>query len=563
MAPHDGYYDLGDFTRPITTKSPDAQKWFDRGLLWSYGFNHAEAIKCFQKAIECDPDCGIAYWGLAYASGPNYNKVWTSFDSSDLKVSVVRSHDSSREAIKHTSNLTPVETAIVNAISSRYPSRDTPFDFQNSNRSYAEAMRKVYERFGKDDLDVRCLFADALMMTAPRKMFDSQTGQPIAGSPVLEVRAILEDSLKMPSCRYHPGIQHLYIHLMEMSDNPALALPAADHLRTLCPDGGHFNHMPTHLDVLVGDYRRSIASNLEAIKADEKFRKRSGGVGFYTFYRLHNYQSLIYAAMLAAQSQVALKAVEGLEQSITDDLLRTKSPPLADWMEYFKSVRLHVYIRFGLWDAIKAYELPHDQDLYCVTTAVAHYAKGIAWTVTNDLDKADEQKTLYHAARKRIPPSRKDFPNAISDVLKVATSMLDGEIEYRRGRYEEAFKHLRDAIHYDDTLLYSEPWGWMQPARHAFAALSLEQGNVEDALIAYAEDLGLDESLTRAHQHPNNVWALHGYHECLVRLGRTKEAVIIKKQLELAAAVADVSINASCLCRLEVIKPTPNGCCGK
>ncbi|KIW94702.1 uncharacterized protein Z519_04679 [Cladophialophora bantiana CBS 173.52] len=122
-------------------------------------------------------------------------------------------------------------------------------------------------------------------------------------------------------------------------------------------------------------------------------------------------------------------------------------------MEFFKSVRLHVYIRFGLWDAIKAHELPEDQELYCVTTTFAHYAKGLAWAVSGHLDKADKERTLYQAVAARIPPSRKDFLNTISDQLRIATVMLDGEIEYRRESYSVAFKHLRDAIHHDDTLL--------------------------------------------------------------------------------------------------------------
>jgi len=569
----DGYFDLGTFTFPITTKSSEAQKWFDRGILWTYGFNHAEAIICYKKAIEHDSECGMAYWGAAYASGPNYNRVWTSFDHNDLRDSLAQSYDFSREAPKHTSHLTPKEAALCNAIQSRYPAREPPFDFESSNRSYAEAMRKVHNMFGQDDLNIRCLFTDSLMMTAPRKMFDIHTGKPIVGTPVNEVTKLLEDALKIRECREHPGILHLWIHHMEMSSNPAVALPAADLLRPMCPDGGHLKHMPSHLDVLVGDYRRSISSNLEAVKADELYRKRTGGKGFYTFYRLHNYHSLIYAAMLAGQSRVALEAVDDMEDSITDELLKTKSPPLADWMEFFKSVRLHVYIRFGLWDDIKVYKLPEDQELYCVTTVFAHYAKGLAWAITGDLGKADKERALYRAAVTRVSPTRKDFPNYISDELRVATAMLDGEIEYRRGNTKEAFKHLRDAIHYDDTLLYSEPWGWMQPTRHAFAALSLEQGNVEDALQAYAEDLGLDDTLTRAHTHPNNVWALHGYHECLIKLGRKDEARVIKKQLDLASAWADIEITASCACRLDVFKETAptdgigngdiiaNGCC--
>lgn len=92
----------------------------------------------------------------------------------------------------------------------------------------------------------------------------------------------------------------------------------------------------------------------------------------------------------------------------------------------------------------------------------------------------------------------------------------------------------------------------MLPTRHAYAALMLEQGHVEEAAAAYAQDLGLDDALTRAHQHPNNVWALHGYHECLVRLGRKAEARIIKQQLDVALSVADIQIKSSCFCRLGV-----------
>jgi tetratricopeptide (TPR) repeat protein len=136
--------------------------------------------------------------------------------------------------------------------------------------------------------------------------------------------------------------------------------------------------------------------------------------------------------------------------------------------------------------------------------------------------------------------------------------MLDGEIEYRRGHFDAAFASFHNAIKYDDALHYTEPWGWMLPTRHAYAALSLEQGLVEQAAQAYAEDLGLEESMTRAHQHPNNVWALHGYHECLVRLGRTAEAKIIQKQLVVAQARADVPIQSSCFCRLW----KPSDCCG-
>lgn len=84
------YYDLGNHSRRVRTSSPEAQAWFDRGLAWAYGFNHEEAVHCFKQAIGCDPGCGMAYWGLGYTLGPNYNKPWETFDEADLENTVAR-----------------------------------------------------------------------------------------------------------------------------------------------------------------------------------------------------------------------------------------------------------------------------------------------------------------------------------------------------------------------------------------------------------------------------------------------------------------------------------------
>jgi hypothetical protein len=107
---------------------------------------------------------------------------------------------------------------------------------------------------------------------------------------------------------------------------------------------------------------------------------------------------------------------------------------------------------------------------------------------------------------------------------------------------------LRRSVALDDGLPYDEPWGWMQPTRHALGALLLEQGHVEEATDIYRADLGLDNTLRRACQHPDNVWSLHGLHECLMRLGRTAEAAMAKQRLDIATARSDVPIQASCFC---------------
>ncbi|OJJ30374.1 hypothetical protein ASPWEDRAFT_121490 [Aspergillus wentii DTO 134E9] len=544
------YYDLGSFGRKINTKNADAQAWFNRGLTWVYSFNHEEAAKCFEKATICDPSCGIAYWGLAFALGPNYNKPWELFDEKDLKTTVEQTYKAARTAQSLISNSTPLERGLINSIQARYEIewKVSKKDWASRNRAYAEKMGSVYREFGHD-LDVASLYADALMTLTPWKLWDLSTGKPASKARTLEVKQVLEKALKQEGGADHPGILHMYIHLVEMSPNPELGLNPADRLRDLVPDSGHMHHMPSHLDVLIGDYRRAIDANYKATLADDKFLAREGAYNFYTMYCLHNYHSLIYAAMLAGKVKTAIESVDRMEATLPEDLLLVQSPPMADWLEAFMSVRPHVMVRFGMWNEITQLALPKNQELYCVTTATIHYAKGVAWAASGNIKRAEQERTLFQAAFQRVPLTRMDYPNRCVKILSVGAAMLDGEIEYRRGNYEQAFSSLRESIKRDDGLIYSEPWGWMQPTRHAYAALMLEQGHVEEAANVYGADLGLNKMLSRSHWHPNNVWSLQGYHECLVRLGRTDEALLIEPQLTVALAVADVPIKSSCFCR--------------
>jgi tetratricopeptide (TPR) repeat protein len=557
------YFDLGDHSRPVTTTIAEAQTWFDRGLVWSYAFNHEEAALCFERAAQADPSCAMAHWGLAYAMGPNYNKPWEFFDEEELRTTVERTHDAVERAAELVGHAAPVEQALVRALEHRYPRREAVEDCSVWNVGYADAMGVVAREF-PDDLDVATLYADALMNLTPWELWDIRTGQPAEGARTLEAKEVLDAALARDGGNRHPGLLHLYIHLLEMSSTPEDALVVADRLRDLVPDAGHLRHMPTHLDVLCGDYRRAIASNSDAIEADERFLARRGPMNFYTLYRCHDLHFRVYAAMFAGQSQVALDTVAQLEAAVPEELLRVESPPMADWLEGFVAMRVHALVRFGRWQDVLDLPFPQDSALYCVTTAMLHYARGVALAATTRVAEAERERELFHAAVERVAPSRTLFNNTCLDILAIAGSMLDGELDYRKGHHDEAFAHLRRSIALDDALPYDEPWAWMQPTRHAYGALLLEQGHVEEAAAVFAADLGLDDSLPRALQHPGNVWALHGYHECLTDLGRSAEARIVERQLRLAAAVADVPVQASCFCRLGAVGTADGGgdtCC--
>ncbi len=549
------YYDLGPFSRTVTTSGgqsgQDAQLWFDRGLNWLYAFNHFEASDCFKAAIEADPGCAMAYWGVAMASGPNYNSPWNLMDRRTKAFALETGFDFSRKAAEvaaAAADITTVEVDIIDALAARFPQAETIDDMMPWNGQYTAAMRAVYEKH-PDDLEVAAAFVDGILNETPWQMWNLQTGEVARDAGTVEAQATLERVFAdVENAWDHPGVLHLYVHLMEMSPHPELALRHGDRLRRLVPDGGHLIHMPTHIDVLCGNYHDVVLYNQIAVEADRRWLEREGPINVYTLYRNHNYHFVIYGAMFLGQYSAAMAAADELVETMPEEFLRIKSPPFADAAEAFVGMRQHVMVRFGKWQEIIDEPLPDDQELYCATTALQRYAKAVAHSALGNIAEAEAEREEFLAAKGRVSERRRVHNNTVVDLLEVGEAMLEGELEYRRENYDAAFDHLRRAVEIEDNLLYDEPWGWMQPTRHALGALLLEQGRLDEAEAVYRADLGLDNTLSRASQHPNNLWSLHGLHECLTRSGQTAEANLIKLQLDIALARSEVPVKASCFC---------------
>jgi tetratricopeptide (TPR) repeat protein len=547
------YYDLGTYGRAITTQSEDAQRWFDRGLNWVFAFNHGEAVACFGKALDADPSCAMAHWGVAYATGPNYNLPWQRYDPDGRAQALAGAYDATELALSHAEGVTPVEQALIRALPARYPQRDPIEDLSPWNKDFTDAMRQIYKEH-PDDLDVQTVFADAIMNETPWQMWDLKTGDVAEGAGTVEAREVLETAFRgIPASWDHPGLLHLYVHLMEMSPFPELALRAGDRLREIMPDGGHLIHMPTHIDVLCGNYHDVVVYNQKAIVADRKYLERAGALNVYSMYRTHNHHFAIYGAMFLGQFTPAIEAAQELIDTTPEDLLLVPSPPMADFIEGYLPMKQHVLIRFGKWQEIIDQNLPENQELYCSTTAMMLYAKSVAHSAMGNVAEAEREKAAFLEVKTKVPESRRVHNNVVVDLLEIAEEMLNGELEYRRGNHDVAFAHLQKSVELDDDLPYDEPWGWMQPTRHALGALLLEQNRLDEAEAVYRQDLGLDQTLSRACQHPNNLWSLHGLHECLTRRGEKIESVLIKQQLDQALARSEVLVHASCYCRQKAV----------
>ena len=538
-------FDLGRYSRTVTTTAPEAQAWFDQGLNWLYGFNHEAAIVCFKHAVAADHGCGMAHWGIAHGIGPNYNKQWEIFEPDEKVAALAEAHralDAANAAMPH---MTPVEQALITARAAQFPTDPEIADFTTVNDAFAIAMREVYKSH-PTDLDVTAIFAEALMNRTPWQLWDLPGRKPAKGASTLEAKAALEQAFdRDPAAWDHPGLLHMYIHLMEMSPTPELALRHGDRLVDLVPDSGHLAHMATHIDVLCGDYQNVVWRNTRAATVDAKYFDHAGGENFYTVYRIHNLHFQAYGAMFLAQPTPALAACQALKDTLPDQVVRF----LPDLFEAFVAMTPHILVRFGRWKEIMEQPLPEDTELYCYTAALWRYARCIAQANLGNLAEAEAERNAFQAASAKVPDSRMMFNNTCNDVLKVAEQMMLGELAYKSGRIDEGLAHLRASVALDDTLLYDEPWGWMQPTRHALGALLLDQGQFTEAEAIYRADLGLDDSLARACQHPRNIWSLHGLHECLQRRGEAVEIVHVKQMLDQATARAEVPVRASCFCR--------------
>ena len=518
---------LGHHTFPVTTKSKDAQLFMNQGLNLSYGFNHAEAGRAFREAARLDPDCAMAYWGQALVLGPNINAPMNPDDEA-------QAYELAQKAVALKSNASEREQAHVDALAQRYSGN--PEDRAARDKTYATAMREVAGRY-PDDLDAATLYVEAMMDLRPWGYW-MPDGEPYEGTA--EIVELIESVIERNPD--HPGALHLYIHLMEPTDEPERAEAAADRLLTLMPAAGHVVHMPSHIYQRVGRYADSARSNELAILADEDYITQCRAQGLYPMaYYPHNIHFLWFASTAEGRGQLAIDSARRVASRISDEDL--KELPL---LGAFRVVPYYALTRFGRWDEMLAEPAPPADQLFL--SGVWHYARGLAFIAKGNLAEAEEE--LSEVERIAASPAL-DYPmfspNTAAAILAVAPEVLGGELAAAQKNYDEAITRLERAVRLEDSLVYTEPSEWHYPPRHALGAILLEAGRAREAETVYWEDLK---------RNPDNGWALIGLMQALRAQDKEDVAALIQQRFEKAWARADVEIAGS------RILPRPEGSAG-
>ena len=514
---------LGTHSFKVTTASPEAQRYFDQGLRFVFGFNHGAAIRSFQEAARLDPDCAMAHWGIALASGPHINFPLVPPPAAELawkELTLARA-----AAVR----ATPVERDLIEALGHRYASPQ-PEDRSALDLAYADAMRKAWHAH-PDNADIGVFFTEAMMDLRPWDQWTPE-GQPQPGTD--EILATLGAVLQLDL--NHPFANHLYIHAVEASPHPERAIPAADRLGGLQPGLAHNVHMPSHIYIRVGRWPEAIDSNLKAVDADHRCRAVFGPArGFLPVYVAHNEHMLAYAAMMTGRSELAVRHIRAMVAGLPEEFMKEFSGVA----EAFRAMPLEVLVRFGRWDEVLAE--PDHPAAQPFTHAFQHAARGIAFSAKGDAAAARHEQALYLAAAKAVPADEiAAGNNTCQAVLAVVTPMLEGELLVREGKLEDGLTQLRAAVKSEEALRYDEPPSWLIPVRHSLGAALLHAGRSAEAEQVYRDDLA---------RVPGNGWSLFGLAEALTLQHKVAEATVVRAQFRKVWAQADLSITSSCLCQ--------------
>jgi tetratricopeptide (TPR) repeat protein len=496
---------LGDLHHPVSTRNPEAQKFFDQGLRFIYAFNHDEAARSFQHATELDPKLAMAWWGVAEAVGPNYNDP---ADPDRFK----RAHDAVQKAVDLSSGATASEQAYIQAMAKRFPA-DPNSDLKKAAEDYHDAMREVSKQF-PDDLDAATLFAESGMNLHPWGLWH-QDGTPEAGTD--EIVATLESVIKRDP--NHLGAIHYYIHSVEASNNPERALAGANKLASLAPNAGHIVHMPAHIYIRTGDYEAAVKTNQQAAEVDRAYIKQNGAEGIYPMmYYSHNLHFVAVCGAMNGRYAEARKNADLLVANVSPHV--KEMPPL----EGFMTIPMAVEIRFHHWNEIL--KMPAPDPAMKTATVFWHFGRGLALAGTGKIADAEAEYKIVSEAEAATPPDvifQMPINNKVKDILKIAEDVMGAKIAIARKDSASAISMLRDAVAIQDKLNYGEPPDWFYPVRENLGGALLMSGDAAGAEKVFREDLD---------RNPRNPRSLFGLQQSLLQQKRDYDAGFVQKQFD-------------------------------
>ncbi|MCA0381270.1 MAG: hypothetical protein LCH58_03840 [Bacteroidetes bacterium] len=510
----------GSFRWHVTAANDSAQVYFNQGINMYYSFHMIEAKASFAKAARFDPDCAMAFWGLAMAYGVNYNYA--------MLQNAPEAMDAVRKASATVNNETALEQALIATLTARY-NADTAVSRSRQNVDYEKAIRRVLDKY-PDDANVHALYADALMVQHPWDKYDIN-GSPKPWTPAIVT--VLEQGLaKHPS---HPSLNHLYIHAMEGGVKATDALPSAWRLSTMMPMVSHMVHMPSHIFIRTGYYKEGMLVNDSSVNGFNEYYAQFPEVeGDAYLYLIHNLHMKAACTMYRGNAQDAAAAAKQLQEAVPGKYMEMGGG-MGNYMQYAFSTSIMAQVRFGHWDSLLDAPRIHPQLKYA--WAIQSFGKGMAWLKKGNTVKAtDMLSDLKSLSNDASLQEQFETINPAIKALGIMTAILEGSIAWQNQELDEAIALFEEAVKREDGLMYQEPRDWLLPGRHYLGAALLAKRQFARAALVYQQELIIN---------PKNVWSLYGLYKAQSFLGKAKGAAQTKLQLQQAAKDADVELKSS------------------
>jgi len=505
---------LGNYHYKVTTDSKKAQQFFDQGLILVYGFNHHEAVRSFKMAAKLDPDMAMAYWGIAYALGPNINLP---ADSLQRK----QAYNAVRKALKLSVNSSKKEKDFIYALSKRYAEDVNKTEQSVKDKEFSYAMKDVMTKY-PGDLDAAAIYAESLMNLKPWQYWNAD-GTPADGTE--EIILVLENVIKKDP--KHPGANHYYIHAVEASDDPGRALASAELLKDLVPSAGHLVHMPAHIFFRVGDYEGASIANINAINSDEDYIKKYKPEGIYpVMYYNHNINFLSVSRMMEGNYIEAISAANKIADNVKPYL---KDMPM---LEGFYANPLLINISFAKWDDIINTQVPDtSMNLY---SAIYYYSKALAFASNDNQDQTRYCLNEFLNFKSKITEDVIIGLTPAALILNMMQDIIFANVALNEDRIDNAIKLFKDAVAKEDKINYDEPPDYYPSVRLMLGAALYQNEEFEEAEKVFRDELK---------KYPHNGRGLFGLKESLLAQEKITEAEEVDKEFIKAWINADVILS--------------------
>lgn len=481
----------------------ELQKDFDLGVAMLHSFEYDESEKAFAKVIDADPNCAMAYWGVAMS---NFHQVWPSPPTAEEL-------EKGSKAVEKARSLAPgsIGSDYINTIAAFY------HDYANNTQrnrilNYAKAMEEMYKKYPADK-EVAVFYALSLVSAAD-PTDKTYSNQKKAGDILMSL---------YPGQTNHPGVVHYIIHAYDSPELASLALDAAKKYAAIAPSSAHAQHMPSHIFTRLGLWDEAIQSNMAAAASAKCYAEATGIKGHWDE-ELHAIDYLEYAYLQKGDNQHAKQQVDYLQG------MTVVQPANFKVLFAFAATPSRYYLENKLWKEAAAMKFQPDfpWEKFPWQKAIVHFTRSLGNAHTGNIAEAKKELQNMQPLHDSLLAQKDNYKaNQVAIQMKTAEAW----ILFNEGKKDQAIQEMKQAAEMEDKTEKSPVTpGEVLPAKQLLADMLLSAGKTAEALMAYEADLK---------KHPNRFNTLYGAAITSERTNNTQKAKQYYQQLVAVAPASE------------------------